>query len=133
MARFLSPEWFGEVGAAHSEAEVDDAGDNGGTAALVVGISVTGTPQGEVRYQVVVDGAQPRVLPPGAVFRPAQVELRSDYATMAGIAEGKITAMDALSRGQARVSGDTAALSTDRPGLAGLDLVPPAVRASTTF
>lgn len=141
MARFLSPEWFGELEAARADVDnvgdagskVGDAGSNRGGPALVLGISVTGAPQGEVRYQVVVDGEQPRVLPPGAVFRPAQVELSSDYATLAGIAEGKISAMDALSRGQARVSGDTAALSTDRPGLAGLDLVPPAVRASTTF
>jgi SCP-2 sterol transfer family len=128
MARFLSPEWFGELGA-----DADGAIDNAAGPALVVQISVTGAPEGEVRYQVVVEGTRPRVLPPGAVFRPAQVELSSDYATMAGIAEGNLSAIDALSLGRARVSGDTAALSTDGPALAGLDLVPPAVRARTTF
>lgn len=88
---------------------------------------------GDVRYQVVVEGARARVLPPGAAFRPAQVELSSDYATMAGIASGQMSAIDALSLGRARVSGDTAALSGERSGLAGIDLVPPALRATTTF
>jgi hypothetical protein len=150
VATFLSAEWFDELGVAYEEGESSPDGPAGhspdggtwplgeapGPAApgrLVVGISVTGAPQGEVRYQVVVDGAQARVLPPGARFLPAQVELSSDYVTMAGIASGELPAIDALSLGRARVSGDTAALSSGRASLAGLDLVPPAVRARTTF
>jgi len=151
MARFLSAEWFRELGAAsaraaggagsrpgddRAEAAGTGAGgpvDRGAGPALVIQISVTGAPEGELRYQVVVEGTQTRVLPPGAVFWPAQVQMSSDYATMAGIAEGKLPAIEALSLGRARVSGDTSALSTDGPSLAGLDLVPPAVRARTTF
>lgn len=126
MARFLSPEWFGEL---------SGRGPDGGSSPpdLVVEIVVSGTPDGEVRYQVMVCSARARVLPPGTAFWPAQVELHSDYATMAGIASGRLSAQDALSAGRARVSGDTAALPAHLPGMAGLDLMAPEARASTTF
>ena len=135
VARFLSAEWFDELEAAgvHDGAGAPRPEPGQPPAApLVIEISVTGAPQGEVRYQVVVEGAQARVLPPGTTFRSAQVALSSDYATMAGIASGELSAIDALSYGRARVSGDTTALSA-QPFVAGLDLMPVVVRARTTY
>jgi len=132
MAQFLSLEWFEEV--EHALANSERAGGVlGADPALVVEISVTGAPQGDVRYQVVVEGERARVVPPGAEFKPAQVELRSDYASMAGIASGRLSAIEALSLGRARVAGDTAALASDGWRLTGLDLLPAAVREQTTF
>ncbi|MGH9105037.1 MAG: SCP2 sterol-binding domain-containing protein [Acidimicrobiales bacterium] len=152
MARFLSSEWFAELQVAElqvaglevaglevagrSEGPAGEAGADGaggGQGGVVVEISVTGTPEGEVRYQVVVQGASARVLPPSAPFEPPRVSLSSDYETIAGIASGRLSAVDALSQGRARFSGDMAALSTQSPGLAALDLLPPALRSRTTF
>jgi hypothetical protein len=154
MARFLTPEWFAELEAAYAAEQGPSGlagpgrgqgpgpGSTGRTATptiedpgspLVVEISVAGVPQGEVRYQVVVEGERARVVPPGGRFRQARAQLSSDYATMAGIASGELSATEALSLGRARISGDTGALSSGRSPLAGLDLLPAAVRARTTF
>ena len=54
-----------------------------------------------------------------------QVVLTADYATMAGIASGRISALDAMSSGRARITGNTAALSAHQAVLEALDLVPP--------
>jgi hypothetical protein len=125
--------------------QVPQAGDRGGEASdrggadapvgpgLVVDVAVSGAPEGKVRYQLVVDGERTSILWREPDFWPAQVALRSDYATMAGIAKGDLSALDALSAGRARLSGDISALSTRQPALGGLDLLPPAVRAGTTF
>jgi hypothetical protein len=100
---------------------------------LVVDVVVSGAPEGEVRYQLVVYGKRARIVSDESGFWPAQVELSSDYATMAGLASGNLSALDALSAGRARLSGDIAALSMRQPVLGGLDLLPPPVRAGTTF
>jgi len=134
VARFLSPEWFAELEAAAGTGSPAPPGSSGDIEApLVVEISVAGAPQGEVRYQVVVEGDRARVVPPGAAFRPPRVRLAGDYATFAEIASGRLSPIEALSFGRAKVSGDTAALSADSSALAGHDLVPPPVRAGTTF
>ncbi|HTW10501.1 MAG TPA: SCP2 sterol-binding domain-containing protein [Acidimicrobiales bacterium] len=130
MARFLSPDWFAELTVA---ATVAPAGSGRGETPLVVEISVTGVPQGEVRYQVVVDTEGIRVLAPGAQFREARVTLRSDYSTMSAIASGRLAAIEALSQGRAKLTGDTAALSAKGLALDGRDLVPASVRASTEY
>ena len=137
MVRFLSREWFDELArhAPDAAGQSTPAGIGPETEppGLVVEIAVTGAPEGEVRYQVVVQGDRASVLSHEAAFLPAQVELKSDYSTMAGIASGQLPALDALAAGQAQISGDVAALSSQQPGLARLDLLPPAVRTSTTF
>ena len=48
-----------------------------------------------------------------ARFRPAQLRLSSDYDTMAGIASGRLSALEALSGGRARLSATSACC---RPG-----------------
>ena len=124
MARFLSRAWFDEL---------PGVGDEPGEPDLIVEVAVSGTPDGDVRYQVVVRGERAGVVSQEAAFLPAQVEMKSDYATMAGIACGKLSALDALAAGQARVSGDIGALSGNQSSLSGLDLLPSAMRAGTTF
>jgi hypothetical protein len=120
----LSRTWFDEL---------PRVGDEPGKPDLIVEVAVSGTPDGDVRYQVVVRGERAGVVSQEAAFLPAQVEMRSDYATMAGIACGKLSALEALSAGQARVSGDIGALSAKQSSLSGLDLLPAAMRAVTTF
>jgi hypothetical protein len=120
----LSQEWFDELPA---------VGDESGEPDLIVEVAVSGTPDGDVRYQVVVRGERATVVSQQAAFTPAQVSMKSDYATMAGLACGKLSALDVLSAGQARVSGDVGALSANQSGVSGLDLVPPAIRATTTY
>ena len=96
---------------------------------LIVEVAVSGAPDGDVRYQVVVCGERATVVSEEAAFRPAQVEMKADYATMAAIACGKLSALDVLSAGQARVSGELGALSAHQSNLSDLDLVPAATRA----
>lgn len=124
MARFLSQEWFDELPAAGDERDEPD---------LIVEVAVSGAPDGDVRYQVMVHGERAMVVSKEAAFRPAQVQMKSDYATMAGIACGKLSTLDVLSAGQARVSGDIGALFAHQAGFSGLDLVPATTRAATTY
>jgi hypothetical protein len=130
VARFLSQEWFDELPALGNEPGRPGQPDQPD---VVVEVAVTGAPEGDVRYQVVVRGQRTGVVSREAEFLPAQVEMKSDYATMAGIASGQLSALDALSAGQARVSGDIGVLSSTPSSLSSLDLVPAATRASTTF
>ena len=149
MARFLSAAWFDElsVGTERLAEPHDIAGhpitERASTAEhvaagsrapeLVVEVIASGAPEGEVRYQIVMEIDGPRLVSRRKDFRPAHVELRAGYATLAGIASGELSAIDALSAGLARVSGNIAALSADQSAIGGLDLLPPAVRATTTF
>jgi putative sterol carrier protein len=124
VARFLSQEWFDELPAAIDDRDEPD---------LIVEVAVSGTPEGDVRYQVVVRGERAGVVCREAEFRPAQVEMKSDYATMAGLASGQLSPLDALSAGQARISGDVGALSSRQSTFLALDMVPATTRATTTF
>jgi hypothetical protein len=150
MARYLSEAWFDElaVGAQSLGEPQGTAGDAGAGpragraerkapgsrgAGLVVEVIASGAPEGEVRYQLVMELDGPRLVSRRQDFQRAHVELRAAYATLAGIASGELSAIDALSAGLARVSGDIAALSVNQSGIGGLDLLPPAVRANTTF
>jgi hypothetical protein len=126
MARFLSDAWFDELsgGQVPTGSRASD---------LVVEVIASGAPEGEVRYQLVMELDGARLVSRREDFRHPQVELRAGYATLAGIAAGELSAIDALSAGLARVSGNIAALSVNQSGIGGLDLLPPAVRATTTF
>lgn len=128
MARFLSLEWFDQLEVAGYVAlEGAPAGQ------LVVEVLVADAPGGAVRYQVVLDDGHGLVLGPTQAERAAQVRLDSDYATLAGLASGSMSALEALSTGGARLSGDIAALNGAGRRLGALDLVPAALRASTSF
>jgi hypothetical protein len=137
VACFLSPEWFGELRAGELQSGAAAGSPvEGHQLDLVVGIAVPGAPDvlgGEVRYQVVVNGPGAAVLTGPDAGRTAHVLLNADYATVAGIASGRISVLDAISSGRARITGNTAALPAHQSALEALDLVPPLVRASTSF
>jgi len=137
VACFLSPEWFAELRAGELRAgPADGARGSGAPPDLVVGVAVTSVPRavsGEVRYQVAVSGPKAVVLVGPDASRTAQVVLTADYPTMAGIASGRLSALDAMSSGRARISGNTAALSAHQAALGTMDLMPVPVRASTSF
>lgn len=137
MARFLSAEWFAQL--EHGAGDVP-AALLGGQAheavppsCLVVEIAVADGPEGELRYELVVEGEMAMARAGGTTRQQPRVRLVSDYATVSGIASGRLSASDALAAGRAKLSGDTAALFALAGGLAGLDLLPPALRAATTF
>lgn len=137
VARFLSPEWFAELRAGELGAgPLEGVPDAAAAPDLVVGVAVTSVPwaaAGVVRYQVAVTGPKAVVLAGPDACRTPQVVLSADYPTMAGIASGRISALDAMSSGRARITGNTAALSSHQAVLGSLDLVPALVRASTSF
>lgn len=144
MARFLSPEWFAEL--SHSTGacaggpvmEPDAVAKHVDVPGVVqpdvvVEVVVSGAPEGEVRYQVVVEQGRPTIFSPGSSRWPAQVTLSTDYATLSSMASGEVSPIDVLAAGNARISGDTGALSGHSRVLAGLDLMPASVRCRTTF
>jgi putative sterol carrier protein len=141
MARFLSREWFEELRELSAQANgpgANGTGANGPGANgeaepdLVVEVAVADAPEGEVRYQLVVEGGRVRAVAPGEATWPAGLSLSSDYATLSEVASGRLAAFEALAGGRAKISGDTSALSSAQ-SLAGVELVPPALRAATTF
>jgi hypothetical protein len=124
VARFLSPEWFaalaelcGEPGASQPD--------------LVVEVAVSGAPEGEVRYYLVVEGERARAV--RSTTWPAQVRISAGYNTLCAIASGRLPALEALASGLAKFSGSTSAISSLAQAVAGADLLPPALRASTTY
>jgi SCP-2 sterol transfer family len=137
MARFLSPEWFAEVarlGASRSAATPD-----GGAADLVLEQVVRDTPDGEVRYRVVVVGGSAHIEGPAAAAStngaPAGPDLTitCDWATATAMAQGELSTHAALLAGRLRVKGDMARLSGRSGALIGLDPVPAQVRRQTTY
>jgi hypothetical protein len=127
----LSPEWFDELRADELQGRAP-----AGRSELVVGVAVSGVPGahlGRVHYQVAVRGRGAAVFAGADGGGTAQVVLTADYATMAGVASGRISALDAMAAGRARITGNTAELSAHQSVLETLDLVPSAVRASTHF
>jgi hypothetical protein len=129
MARFLSGEWFDALAAADPHAELP-----GAPADLVIEQIVTGTPEGDVRYQIWIGAGQLRVVGPREVLDPEPaVTFTSDYTTMAAVASGRLSTNAALLEGRMRVGGRTTALAEQRSNLANIDLVPSAVRAATTY
>ena len=113
VARFLSPEWFAEVAR-------QTAGPAGrwppDQPSLVLEQVVRDGPEGEVRYQVVVNASGAYIEPPSHLdSRPApDLTIVCDWSTATGLAQGTLSAQSALMEGRLRVSGNLARLV--RPG-----------------
>ncbi|MDQ2726155.1 MAG: SCP2 sterol-binding domain-containing protein [Actinomycetota bacterium] len=122
MERFLSPAWFERV--------TGDADQADKHPDVVLAQVVTGTPEGEVRYQVIIDDDRATIL----VGSPAEADMTftSDYNTASAIASGALSAETALSEGRIRVSGNLNCLDNHAQALAGLDPMASA-RADTLF
>ena len=92
---------------------------------------VTGTPAGDVRYQVVVAAGR-AVVTRGRAGSP-DATFTEDYPTAVAVARGELTTQAALLAGRIVVGGNMATLSASQDDLAGLEPIPAAVRAETTF
>lgn len=142
MARFLSAEWFAEI-ARSAPAAIPPPGSPGtpeagaGGPPLVLEQVVHGTPDGEVRYRVIVTAGAARIEPAAPLVNgapsPPDLTIFSDWATASALAQGRLSAQSALMAGHLRIRGSLARLSTWAAGLAGLDPVPPDVRRHTTY
>ena len=134
MARFLSPEWFGEV-ARHGRGRPDGRGEPPDQLLLVLEQVVRDGPDGEVRYRVVVTAGGAYIEPPSDLdTRPApDLTIACDWSTATGLAQGALSAQAALMAGRLRVSGNLARLSGQAVHLVGLDPVPEPVRRRTTY
>jgi putative sterol carrier protein len=126
MARFLSPEWFKDVDAA-------SALPLAGADALIIKQVVIGGPDGDVGYLVLVRNGEARITPGDDEDPTPDLTITTNWDTAVAIAQGTLSAERALMDGRLRVAGDLRRLAARASGLAGLDPVPPEVRASTTF
>jgi hypothetical protein len=159
VARFLSEAWFDEVESSHNG---DHGAEGSGRASghedhLVLEQIVTGTPEGQVSYLVVVAGGRARVerrrVPPGvegaggdradadragadradADRAGVRLTITCDWPTATAIAQGRLSTQRALMQGRLRVRGNSSALLGRNIQLANLDPVPPEVRKNTTY
>jgi hypothetical protein len=126
VARYLSDDWFDQMGAAAEAADEPTGGRP-----LVMQHVVTAGPGGVTRYHVRI-GAGTAQIVRGLAAEP-DVTFAEDYATAAAIASGELSAPAALLQGRVRVAGDMAALLSRQAELAIAEPVPPAVRAATTY
>jgi putative sterol carrier protein len=92
---------------------------------------VNGSPDGQVRYHVVVEADQTRVSA-GPAERP-DITFTTDYATAAAVAQGQLSTHAALMDGRMRVGGDLTRIVDAPPDWSDLDPLPAALRAETTY
>jgi hypothetical protein len=137
MARFLSPAWFAEVASLGPTRPAPARA--GGTAELVLEQVVRDTPDGEVRYRVVVAGGSAYIEGPAAGVNTnggsaaPDLTITCDWATATAMAQGELSTHAALLAGRLRVKGNMARLAGRSAALNGLDPVPPQVRRQTTY
>jgi putative sterol carrier protein len=113
MVRYLSPEWIAALDATAAGTIVDDG------VHLVVQQEVVGGPDGDVRYNISVDGGAVAVHP-GRADEPT-VTFTQDYDTAVAIAAGELSAQEAFMAGRVRVRGDLAHLARHQGVVAALD------------
>ena len=135
MPRFLSTEWFDAVRSHSGERQPSSNGDEHSPQPdrLVLEHVVTGSPDGNVRYFVVVENGQARLVEPRSSSQVADLTITTDWVTATAIASGELATQTALMQGKLRVRGDLAKLAGRAADLAGLDPVPEAVRKATTY
>lgn len=128
MAEFLSAAWIEELDrAARASTELTELGR---TAPLVIEQRVTGAPDGEVAYHVVIDAQGARVI---AGRAPApQITLATDFVTASAMHRGDVNAQQALNAGMLKVGGEAAEIIGRGDALKALNDVFAGVRATTT-
>jgi putative sterol carrier protein len=100
---------------------------------LVLEQVVTGSPEGNVRYFVVVENGIARLVEPGFARQVADLTITTDWETAAAMAKGELATQAALMQGKLRVRGNLTKLAGRAGELAGLDPIPEAVRKATTY
>jgi putative sterol carrier protein len=127
MLRFLSDEW---IQALHdAAASDDDLADRTADVSLTIEQEVTGGPDGDVTFHLVLDHGSVSVGPGPAPA--ATVRFHQDYATAASIAMGHGSAQRAFMTGRLRVGGDLRVLLDHNEVLAQIGDVFAAVRQRT--
>src|SRR5262249_10685523 len=136
MARFLSAEWFAEIDRSVLAGSAVPA-ETSGQSRLVLEQVVHDTPEGEVRYRVVVGDGTARIEraapgPNGAARAAAaapdataasdaaftrstatpDLTIVSDWATATALAQGQLSAQAALMAGRLRIRGSLTRLSS---------------------
>jgi hypothetical protein len=99
MARFLSPDWFDEVAQPDPEPVL-----------LTIRQVVTGGPDGEIRYAVLVGERGVSVSPEEPA--DADVTFMESWETASAIARGELAPQQAFADGRLRVEGDVRLLPT---------------------
>lgn len=137
MPRFLSDEWFDAVRlhSGHGEPEPEPHHSIHGPRPdrLVLEQVVTGSPDGNVRYFVIVEDNNARLVESGFARQVADLTITTDWDTATAMAKGELATQAALMQGRLRVRGNLAKLAGRAGDLAGLDPVPEAVRKNTTY
>ncbi len=129
MVRFLSAEWFAAVAAARGGSPARD-----GEPRLVLEQIVRATPEGDVRYLVVMNALSAAIEHPRPGEGPdPDLTITCEWQTATAIAQGQLSTQRALMQGRLRVRGNLARLSEKLAEVAGLDPVPPEVREKTTY
>jgi alkyl sulfatase BDS1-like metallo-beta-lactamase superfamily hydrolase len=126
VAEYLSAEWFEEVRQGLGPAEPDE-----GAPDIVLRQVVTGTPEGDVSYQIEIRAGHASLVP-GATG-DADMTFTSDYSTAVAIARGRLSTQAALLEGRIRVSGNPVSLAAHPAAFGDLDPLPERVRAETTY
>jgi predicted lipid carrier protein YhbT len=129
MARFLSPEWLGELDDAARRAQGDQLPP--GEVRLVVGQRVRRAPDDEVAYALRLEHGTVRVVPGPA--EDADVTLVQDLDTATAVAQGRLSAQAAFMTGRLRVEGDVSVLLAHQDVVAAVDGALAPVRATTTY
>jgi putative sterol carrier protein len=125
MVRYLTPEWIDAMASAAGDLEGPVA------ARLTVQQRVTGGPDGDVSYHVVVDHGKVAVRSGEAVA--PDVTFEQDHETAVAVARGDLAAQAAFMSGRLRVQGDVQRLIDEKDALTGLDRALRDVRASTEY
>jgi putative sterol carrier protein len=131
VAVFLSPAWIGELDLAARRNDALRALGSDDEPFVLGQEVIAADHDAAVGWTLVVDGDGARVEPQ---LRPdPQVVLRTDADTLAGIAQGTLSAQQAFVDGRIRLGGDVRVLIDRVAVLAGLGDVFAAVRADTTW
>lgn len=126
---YLSAAWFREL--AREVAESDELAKLAGEHTIRVTEVVTGGPEGDVTFHLVVgDGAAAFGLGPA---EPDDVRMEQSWATAVDVATGALNAQQAFITGEIRLVGDPTRLADAQPVFAALDAVFAAVRQHTRY
>jgi putative sterol carrier protein len=129
MAPYLSPAWINEL---HAALSTDEAVRRAtADVALTVQQVVTGGPDGDLTWHVVVDHGDVAVRP--GTVDGADVTFRQDHDTALAVAAGESSAQAAFMIGRLTVTGDVAKLIEHQGAFTGLDAATDAVRAAATL
>jgi len=131
VVRYLSPEWF-ELARQLSSGE-DRVPHEPGSRPLVIEQVVRETPWGTVRYQVHAGPAKATIATPGSLAYDPAVVLEIGWQDAIALAQGTLSATRALAENKVRVKRMSAGRAPELSALAGLDPMPPLLRAQTSF